>query len=320
MYKKSALLILILALLSAGVYSYVRAQSGAFTRPRTFTIRGRVIDLTTGQGKTGVTITGTTVPSGVATDSDGKFSFGITSASGLPVPFTITHPTVSGAQGVYAANSNSSNFWEFDYLDQMAGLRCRSERAFCSLTQVWRDKGSSSRYDFVVEPSISCTSATSTMQTIPLVAPDRTLLTITMSSEPGVATDGSRVIVSAAGSDQKLWVNSSTSLSGNAWSGWVLIGSGGVGNVASPAARALAKSKYAVFWTEGGTKFALLRDASRSRSGIVNLSSPLLYPSGTDLTTIIGDTTPRNTITFKTVRYRFQKSSDGKIQFQASCT
>ena len=279
-----------------GTVFYVSAR----TNSKTFPIKGKVINLATGQGVSGVTISGTGVPTSPApiTDSVGKFSFNIVSSNGLPVPFTITHPTVSGAGGVYASNGNVSNFWEIDYLDQMAGVSCRSENAFCTFGQVVRDKGSSSLYDFVVEPTVTCASASSTPAIIPSGF---------TASDPGVATDGASVLVAIRGNnDEGLWVNTSSNLARNKWKGWVNVG-GQIKADAAPAPRALAKNKFGIFVTGADDKkYGILRDTSKSRTPFVEVPSGFSFIA-------------RNVIKPGNVKFQFSKTSDNEVQFN-QCT
>lgn len=244
-------------------------------------------------------LTGTNVPAGTVTDADGKFTFTLDGGTAKQAPFGINAPVnVSGYNDVYASNNNFSNFWEPFYRRQVAGVRCRSENAFCTESETIRDKGSSSRYDFAAEPAVSCATTTGAPQIIPSPSDTATYAT----SEPGVAFDGSMAMVAIRGSDGKsLWINTSINPERNIWKGWVIVG----GNLteAAPAPRAIGKSRFAISTNQSEGTFAILRDASKSKTPFVGVSETSF--------------TVRDVIKSKGGKiFKFSKTSDGKIQFQ----
>lgn len=284
----------LLAILIGGFY----AISNAKPKTKIFTVKGRVIDLTTGKGVSGVSIMGTNVPASVATDTDGKFTFILDGGIAKQAPFEINAPTISGYNEVYASNNNFSNFWEPFYKKQVAGVRCRSENAFCAESETVRDKSSSSRYDFAAEPAVSCAATPGAPQIIPSPADVSSYAT----SEPGVVFDGSTTMVAIRGSDGKsLWVNTSSNLEKNNWRGWVIIGGNLTG--AAPAPRAIGKNKFAIFSVQNDGTFVILRDSAKSRTPFVSVSGVSF--------------TARDVIKFKGDKiFKFSKT-DGKIQFQS---
>lgn len=271
-----------------------------FASAKTFAIKGKIVDLTTNAGIGGVAITGTNVPSGVITDSKGRFEFSINTGLALFKEFTIATPAVSGAQGVYASQNNVSNFWEINYLDQVAGVACRLENVFCAVNQVLRDKASSALYDFAVEPMVTCPATSSTPAIIPS-PPGVTGGYAT--SDPGVATDGVSALVAMRGNNEHVWLNISSGLTRNKWKGWLDAG-GGIKASTAPAPRALARNKFAIFLT--GTddkKYAILLDASQVKTPFVAIPDSFAF-------------TRQDKIKFQTTKYQFSKTSDNKIQFQ----
>ncbi|MBI3335140.1 MAG: hypothetical protein HY001_01405 [Candidatus Portnoybacteria bacterium] len=295
---KRHLLLLLGVLISAGLYLFVEAG--------TLTVKGTVKDLITNKGIENVPITGTSVPSGIKTDKKGSFSFTPQNPTNLPFSsFSINTPSVSGARGVYASENNVSNFWETGYLDQVADIRCRAENAFCLKDEVLRDKNTSSKYNFVAEQAVTCTSATSTIRIIP--APSGVT-----DAEPGVATDGSRVVVAVRGFSGALVVTSSGDPADeNSWNPWRILGKL-PGNTslssASPAPRALGKNKFAIFSIGSDSKkFGILRDAENSKTPFAQVPNDFSFTSQRD-------------IRFKTTVFRFSRITSGeninKVQVQ----
>lgn len=288
-----------ISLLSIIIIGGFYAVGSAAAQSRPLTVKGRVIDLTTGKGVSGVSLSGTNVPAGTATDADGRFAFTLDGGIIKQAPFGILAPTnIPGYNEAYASNNNFSNFWEPFYRRQVAGVRCRSENAACTESETVHDKGSSSRYDFAAEPAVSCTATPGAPQTIPSPADTVTYAT----SEPGVAFDGSTVMVAIRGSDGKsLWVNTSSNPERNTWKGWVIVGGNLTG--AAPATRAIGKGRFAIFTNQSEGSFAVLRDAAKSRTPFIR-SSDVSF-------------TARDVIKFKSGKiFKFSKTSDGKIQSQ----
>lgn len=294
----------------------------ALAGTRILTVSGEIMDPAANDGKgqrlTDVPLTLTLIKNdgsdgAVLTpvfDQGGRYTFKINVEDVTFARFRLATTKPAGYRAIYAANNNLSNFWETTYQEQVAGISCRSERSFCFIGEVARDKSSSSSYHFTVEPEIkTCTNPTGTLLAIP--SPE--LIAQYATSEPGVATDGKRIYVVVRGIDSGLWLNETSSPERGRWGRWTNAG-GFMKDNPAPSIRLLGRNSSVIFSTGmDGNTYALMREGRTSRTPFVNLTE-----KGVTLESL--GVFHSQTVIYKGVMYNFFKTSDGRVSYQTCNT
>lgn len=271
---KKILIPVLMTMLLGGLALYASARS--------LTIKGEVRDVTAldrgTSGVAGVVIKGSLLNDhGAVTDTfttttDEKGRYSITMDSGdatfaIFKKFEIVLPsTPAGYRALYASNNNIASFWETTYLNQVAGLSCRSERVFCSKDEAWRDKSSNSGYNFAVEPAPVCKTRTGNIISVPNDDGK-------MTGRPSVAFDGSTVVLAGRGVDGSLWLATARSIADGRWNEWTNVTGVTIAGDSYPVIRVLDRNKFAIFIKGIDGKFySFLRDSRASRTPFIDVT------------------------------------------------